>query len=349
MKIAFFSKCLPSDQPNGVSVQVHRLAQALSSSGHEVTVFSFSPKPPDALYNCNQLETHAGSAVFAKLMPAIIFSRIDISNFDVAHYHGDDYLCKGSRKRVRTFYGSAFHEALHSATAGRFFYQSLFYMFEWISCLKRGKLAAISRTTGKALPVVKRIIPCGVPLSIYKPAELKTTHPSILFIGDFRSRKRGDLLLKTFTDEILPAFPHCTLTVVGPRPISGRNIIYAGRVSENELVDLYRKSWIYCLPSSYEGFGVPAIEAMACGTAVLATVNRGVVEFIENGKNGLLCTSKLLGKYLLMLISDQDRRNKLITEGLSHVKKFDIFSICRQYEFLYEDILNSRFDRKKVL
>ena len=44
-----------------------------------------------------------------------------------------------------------------------------------------------------------------------------------------------------------------------------------GQVSDAELVDLYRSSWLFCLPSSYEGFGIPYAEAMANGCPVVAT------------------------------------------------------------------------------
>lgn len=48
-----------------------------------------------------------------------------------------------------------------------------------------------------------------------------------------------------------------------------------GKVSLERLTEFYRRAWLFCLPSSYEGFGVPYIEAMASGTAVVATRIRG--------------------------------------------------------------------------
>ncbi|MBN1129741.1 MAG: glycosyltransferase family 4 protein [Chitinispirillaceae bacterium] len=336
MNIAFFSKELPSDRPNGVSVQVHRLAEALTEHGHKVTCFSFSPGPEKAAYHSVRLLPGPAGRVFRKFTAARIFRRIDTASFDILHYHGDDYLCPGARRRVRTFYGSARDEALHAKTPGRFCYQTLFHALEWFSCLKRGTLVAISAATKRSLPLISHLIPCGVPLDRFSPDRTRrSAHPSLLFIGDFKSRKQGDLLLRRFREAVLPAHPQATLTVVGPEAISSHNVRCLGRISEPELVAEYRKAWIYCLPSSYEGFGVPAIEAMACGCAVVAVRNAGTTEIIDHDKNGTLCTSPNLGRSLNLAIEDTALRERLVAGGLQKATHFDIRDIARQYQSLY--------------
>jgi hypothetical protein len=99
---------------------------------------------------------------------------------------------------VRTFYGSALQEARNARRPGRFLYQSLFYLFELVSCLRRGEKIGISRATCDSLPCVRAFIPCGVPLDVYRPGGGKTAFPSILFLGDLGSRKRGSFLLDVF-------------------------------------------------------------------------------------------------------------------------------------------------------
>ncbi|MBN1306323.1 MAG: glycosyltransferase family 4 protein [Chitinispirillaceae bacterium] len=335
MNIAFFSKHLPSDEPNGVSVQVHRLAQALVLRGHTVTVYTFSPPMAGACYHCITLRQGSAPRPFRKFTPALAFRTVNISGFDVVHFHGDDYLRGGSRHRVRTFYGSAFREAFHAGSIGRFGYQSLFYLFEWISCLRRGKLVALSPDTKRYLPMVKHFIPCCVPLDRFFPRGEKSSQPSILFLGDFNSRKRGALLLDIFSSIILPVHPDCTLTVVGPVSCSGRNIIYAGRLSEEQLIEAYRRSWIFCMPSSYEGFGVPMLEALACGTVVAATHNPGSDALLRNGENGVLCTPEALGAALLRLIADSEERRLLASGGLRFVPPYDAACVALQYEEIY--------------
>jgi glycosyltransferase involved in cell wall biosynthesis len=334
--IAFFSKYLPSDKPSGVSVQVHRLAQQLAKNGHSVTCFTFSPKPSDARYAVVQLPLKATSCFLQKIYPAIAFSKIKVGMFDVVHYHGDDYLCKGRKNRVRTFYGSALDEALHATTISRRLYQSLFYCFEWISCLKKGTCVGISEVTRKRIPNISRVINCSVPFNLYRyNRENKTKHPSILFLGDLDSRKRGRLLLNVFEAEILPLFPDCTFTVIGPQACGGKNVLHMNNCSEQELVTFYQQSWIYCMTSSYEGFGVPAIEAAACGCAVVATANPGISEIITDKENGLFCHKGNLGSTLKSVIKDTTLREFLVANGLKSVQRYSTEEVCGKYEEIY--------------
>ena len=180
------------------------------------------------------------------------------------------------------------------------------------------------------------MIHCGVPLDRYKPSDKKTDTPSILFIGDLNSRKRGKYLLKIFNNDILKENPECILSVVGPQPCYGTNVKYLGNLSEDELITEYQKAWVYCMASSYEGFGVPVIEAMACGTAVAAVNNPGTKEIIRHDYNGLLLDDAELSTGISRLLSDSTIRKTFENNGLSTVeKKFNIKTIATEYERLY--------------
>ena len=335
MNIAFFSKHLPSDEPNGVSVQVHRLAEALTALGHTITVHTFSPPMEGASYRTVALPQKHSSRWMGKFLPALVFRTVKTGQFDIVHFHGDDYLCRGSVRRIRTFYGSALREALHAGSIGRCCYQALFYLFEWISCLKKGTMVAISADTSRYLPLIREHVPCGVPIDRYRPGGKKTAHPSILFLGDFRSRKRGGLLRELFSSVILPANPGCILTVVGPVPCSGEGIRYLGRCSEAELIVAMQESWLLCMPSSYEGFGVPVIEAMACGTPVVATHNPGSGALIRDGIDGLLCSPDSLGETVIRLLRDELLRKRLAAEGVHTAELFDSLRVASRYVALY--------------
>jgi glycosyltransferase involved in cell wall biosynthesis len=323
---------------------VHRLANKLTELGHKLVCFSFSPAPADALYEVRKIETTRHIRVMKKFEPAMAFKAQNTSGFDIVHYHGDDYLCKGSPSRVRTFYGSAFNEAKHAKTVGRFMYQSLFYCFEWISCLKGGRKTGISKATCSALPIVKEWVHCGVDTRVYRPGNEKTEFPSILFIGDLDSRKRGRMLVEIFNTRVLPVLPACVLSVVGPQQVFGPGIRYLGVLGETALVKEYRQSWLYCLPSSYEGFGVPAIEAMACSTAVAASRNPGTVEIIENNRTGLLAKDKdELADCILRILNDGELRIRLEENGLKEAReKYELSVTAHRYEKIYSEILSGR-------
>lgn len=343
MKIAFLNKHLPSDQQNGVSIQVHYLANALVELGNEVTCFSFSPAPEGSLYKTHLFTWNSNWPLLRKFIPALKFRSVKSDSFDIMHYHGDDYLCRKNLSRVRTFYGSALQEAIHAATLSRFLYQALFYFLEWISCLKQGRLVGISVNTTRSLPLIKTVISCGVPLQLFSPdSSARTSHPSILFIGGMQGRKRGSLLVRIFQESILPRYPDCTLTIVGPQGCSGKNIIYKPKLQESELVKQYRRHWIYCQVSSYEGFGVPVLEAMACATAVVAVRNAGAKEIITDGVDGFCCKDSDIAKCIIALIENETLRDCFCCKGLETVKKYDMKKIALTYIQVYQSIQKKR-------
>lgn len=349
MKIAFFNKQLPSDQPNGVSIQVHYLANTLAEMGDEVTCFSFSPAPEGSLYKSHLFTWDSNRPLLRKFIPALKFRSIKSDEFDIMHYHGDDYLCRKNLSRVRTFYGSALQEAIHATTLSRFLYQALFYLLEWISCLKQGKLIGISVNTTRSLPLVKTAVPCGVPLHLFYPEpSVKTSHPSILFIGGMQGRKRGNLMLRIFQESILPRYPECTLTIIGPQDCSGRNIIYKSKLKEHELVEQYRKHWIYCQLSSYEGFGVPILEAMACATAVVAVRNDGAKEIITDGVDGFCCKDADIAKCIIALIENEKLRSRFCRNGLQTIKKYDMKKVALAYKQIYLSMLKESDGKDKL-
>lgn len=339
MKIAFFSKDLPSDKPNGVSVQVHRLAEELCKRGNSVTVYTLSPPVKNSSYECITIPIKKSNRLLDKFTPAIVFSKVDTSSYDIVHYHGDDYLVRGSPKRVRTFYGSALFEAIYARSFLRFGRQFLFYLFEIISMCKKGKKIAISLSTRYSLPFIEDIIPCGVPLDKYFPIDSKTPYPSILFIGSLHSRKRGDLLLNIFQSEVLSVVPNCILNIVGDFYGNNKNVNYLGKLTENALIREYQQNWVLCSPSSYEGFGVPIIEAMACGTAVVATENIGSKTIITHEKDGILCKPHNLGKALINILLNEHKRYSLVNTALQNIKKYDIKVIAQCYEKIYKEII----------
>ncbi len=78
------------------------------------------------------------------------------------------------------------------------------------------------------------------------------------------------------------AHPGLELALVGRAVLGGEQIIqganarWLGRVSNDELADLYRAATVVAVPSLYEGFGLPILEAMACGAPTVAS-NRGAM------------------------------------------------------------------------
>ncbi len=129
--------------------------------------------------------------------------------------------------------------------------------------------------------------------------------------------------------------PDAHLVVVGKRPESGpvaaaverygldRAIEFVKGISDRELVDLVRGAQIACVPSLYEGFSLPAAEAMATGTPLVATTGGAIPEVA--GPDGETCLAVppgdagALASALGRLLGDADLRARLGTAGRERV------------------------------
>jgi len=98
-----------------------------------------------------------------------------------------------------------------------------------------------------------------------------------------------------------------------------------GYVPDNKLVGLYRQADLFVLPSIFEPFGMTALEAMACGTPVVASKFGGIRNVINTGKNGLLVDPSDAGEFadaITKLLSSKSLAEKLGIEGYHTIQKF---------------------------
>ncbi len=101
----------------------------------------------------------------------------------------------------------------------------------------------------------------------------------VLAVGDIHPRKNIGSLARAMA---LMGDSDLELALVGRPALGGEQIVrganahWLGRVDDDQLADLYRAAAVVCVPSLYEGFGLPILEAMACGAAVVAS-NRGAM------------------------------------------------------------------------
>ncbi len=96
-----------------------------------------------------------------------------------------------------------------------------------------------------------------------------------------------------------------------------------GRVSEDELIGLYRRAWLLASASAHEGWGMTITEAAACGTPAVATRIAGHSDAIENGCSGLLVDdASELGAAITKVIGDEHLRASLSAGALTHAARF---------------------------
>lgn len=346
MRIAMLGRALP--RPNyagGVSGQMHLLSEALVARQHEVTVYALNPPPEESRYQYRRI--HIPRAVRAIPRGELYLapwwmSQVPFDDHDVVHAHGDDHFVRTKLPIVRTFYGSARAEARNSTKLTHRLYHWSMVPLERISERRATQVVSISYSTERYLKGPAPVIPCGYEPGVFFAKGPKSPSPSILFVGDLGTRKRGDLLVRIFGQQIRSTVSEAELWMVTSDQVTGPGIRWFGRLGSATLAQLYRQAWVFCLPSSYEGFGVPYIEAMASGTPVVATPNGGAEEVLDGGRAGRIVKDCDLGNELVALLTNDVTRASLAAAGLEWVKQYEIARIAEQYEAIYKAVIQRR-------
>jgi glycosyltransferase involved in cell wall biosynthesis len=230
-------------------------------------------------------------------------------------------------------HGSALGEARSATSIGRCVLQCGVYAQELVTAFTQRGVVAVSENTTRENPFVGRVIPHGVDERVFSPlAVSKTAEPSVLFVGALNGRKRGRFLVETFVTRVLPRVQSATLTIVGWEGQAHPSITYLTGIDDDALAALYRRAWIYASPSTYEGFGLPYLEAMACGTPVVATRNPGSDEVLGSGAFGAIAADDDFADALVNLLTDASRRSLLAEAGLKRARQYSLSSMLDAYE-----------------
>ena len=328
----------------GVVQMAHTLAQGLALRGHEVTVWTYSPRPVDALYQVKPLpgERFARSWLGARLtfglLGNIFFALPRYRDLDVLVAHGDTALLWLRRfDVVRIMHGSGLGEAFSSRNPLRFILQLIIFVQEAFSALVQANTIGVSRNTTRHNPFVRKWIHNGIDTQLFRPDEgLRSQHPSILFVGTLGGRKRGAWLVDLFQTNILPRIPNATLHLVTEAGAELPNVVYHTGITDEQLSLLYRKCWIYASPSKYEGFGLPYIEAMSSNTPVLASPNPGSLEVIGDRECGILAKDDDFAQRLFDLLTDSDLRAQCSKAGMKRAEEFSLDCMLDNYESMFQ-------------
>ena len=119
-------------------------------------------------------------------------------------------------------------------------------------------------------------------------------------------------------------------------------IIFTGHVDENDLAALYSGALMFVYPSFYEGFGLPPLEAMQCGTPVITSNNTSLPEVV--GDAAILVNPKNeaeISQSILRIYQSEQLRKELSQKSLQRAKEFSWNFCADKTVFVYNQALNS--------
>lgn len=156
-------------------------------------------------------------------------------------------------------------------------------------------------------------------------------YPYVFYVRNTKSHKNVPRLLEAFAQLNVPAV---RLVLSGEADDDTRHlalrlgiedrVVFSGRIPEEELPAYYRGAAVVTMPSLYEGFGLPALEGMACGVPVVVSDTTSLPEVV--GDAGLLVDphdANSIATGLRRVLTDEPLRVELVQRGLERAKLFN--------------------------
>jgi D-inositol-3-phosphate glycosyltransferase len=218
------------------------------------------------------------------------------------------------------------------------------------------------------------VVPCGVDLDLFHPIApeeakrmlgLPTSRRIVLFVGRIEPLKGIDTLLRAMA-LVAPEIPHwqedLSVIIVGGAPGAGIDkvsaelarlerlraklgiedlVTFQGAKDQDTLVYYYSAAEMVVMPSHYESFGMVALEAMACGTPVVASKVGGLAFSVQDGQTGFLVPERdaeALAARIRLLLGNRDLRGQLGRQAAHWARRYSWPVVANQIVDLYEQV-----------
>ncbi len=179
--------------------------------------------------------------------------------------------------------------------------------------------------------------------------------PYIFTVGTLQPRKNFQMLIRAFAPVALN-WPHNLIIAGGKgwmyeemmaeverQKMAGR-VKFIGFVDDADLPTLYSDATLFVFPSLYEGFGLPLLEAMACGVPVVTSNSSSLPEVVTGEEKSAIQLppkeDSVWTKTIHELLNDPERRTSMVRSGLKQASRFSWSKAASQLLNLYQQLTN---------
>jgi glycosyltransferase involved in cell wall biosynthesis len=208
-------------------------------------------------------------------------------------------------------------------------------------------------------------IPYGIDLEQFRRAPdartrlgLPDTAPVLLYVahaGPWQTNPRKGLkyLADAYVRQVLPEFPGALLLVAGEGLVPNHpNVRPLGFLSQEQLPLYYSAADAYVLPTLADNLPYTVLEAMACGTPVVASRVGGVPEQVDEGVTGHLvpaADARALGEAIVSILKDPGKRNAMRGAARAKVERdFNMETFIRRHEELYQRLAEQAVPERRI-
>lgn len=183
----------------------------------------------------------------------------------------------------------------------------------------------------------------------------------LLFVGTIEPRKNLLTLVSAYEEILRTSSVRAQLVIAGregwlmddlyayiKRTGIKDSLHFTGYLSEEDLAALYSSCRVFIYPSLYEGFGLPPLEAMACGAPVITSRIHSIMEVVGEAAHLVEPTdAKDIAQSIVTLLADEGERKRLSQAGRARALEFTWEKTAQQTLGIYRQVISERSSRRR--
>ena len=349
------------DVPGGVQNHIRDLAEFLLNNGHHVEVLAPATESDDLpgyVVSAGRAVSIPYNGAVARVLFGVgansrVRSWINDGDFDLLHLHEPAIpslsllACwAGEGAMVGTFHAAAKYQKAIVAI-GPILEPVIEKLSARIAVSESARLTLTAHLETDAI-----VIPNGIYADNYRDGSSRSewTGNTIGFLGRFEEDRKGLPVLLDALPIISRFIPEIRVLIAGPGdseevlekvdPQLRNRVEFLGKISESDKTDFLASVSLYIAPNTGgESFGIILAEAMAGGSAVVASDIPAFADVLGNGEFGALFeseNSESLAKVIIDLLRDDAKRKGLAAAGAVHAQRFDWSQVGEEIFEVYE-------------